>query len=70
MPQHPAYITVPQHMLFTYKLLYLSLFLLVTNGLNVFLFLFHSHNVLHASSIVKTYVSVKTFTILPVSFSP
>lgn len=71
MPQHPAYVTVPQHMLFTYyRLLYLSLSLLVTNSLNVFLFLFHPHNVLHASSIVKTYMSVNTFTILPVSFSP
>jgi hypothetical protein len=71
MPQHPAYVTVPQHMLLIYyRLLYLSLSLLVTISLNVFLLLCHSRNVLHASSIAKTYTSVNTFTILPVSFSP
>jgi hypothetical protein len=54
MPQHPAYVTIPQHMLFIhYRLLYLSPVLLVTNSLNVFLFLFHSHTALCASIVVK-----------------
>jgi hypothetical protein len=54
MPQHHAYVTVPQHMLFVhYRLLYLSLVLLVASSLNVFLFLCHSHIVLHASIVVK-----------------